>query len=135
MARKLLLRADMRTLTLLCALLAAPLLAANAQDANVADGAIAESTEISGLPSNQLSPGLRQAIDALVGTPLNREHGHGLERLRGRPAPRHRAHDPAQADQGARAEPGQGEVTRRDKTAGRRHVQSGGNSQGTACRP
>jgi len=67
-------RVDMRTLTLLLVLLgAAPVLAADAQEADAPEGSLIEAAEVSGLPLDQLSPGLRQDIEALAGTPLNRE--------------------------------------------------------------
>src|SRR5688572_14327410 len=62
----------MRTLTLLLVLLGVPVLAADAQEPDAAEGSLIEATEVSGLPLDQLSPGLRQDIEALTGTPLNR---------------------------------------------------------------
>src|SRR5262245_37592211 len=61
----------MRTLALLLALLAAPIVVA-AQQAP-AEPPIIEAAEVSGLALDQLSPGLRQDIDALAGTALDRE--------------------------------------------------------------
>ena len=66
---------DMKTLGLLLALLALPFLivTANAQDTDAPEGALIKSAQVSGLAFDQLSPGLRQSIDALVGDRLNRE--------------------------------------------------------------
>ena len=63
----------MRTLTflLLCILGAAPLPAA-AQDSEPWDGARIQSAEVVGVPSDELSPGLRRDIDALAGRALAR---------------------------------------------------------------
>jgi hypothetical protein len=60
---------------LLLAVLALPIVA-TAQDADAPEGARIDGAEVSGLPLADLSPGLRQAIEALAGTPL------GLERVR-----------------------------------------------------
>jgi len=65
-------RSGMRTLGLLLAIVSIPLLSADAQEADAPEGAIVESAEVSGIDRNQLSPGLRQDIDALKGTPLDR---------------------------------------------------------------
>jgi outer membrane protein assembly factor BamA len=54
---------------------------ARAQDAEPQDGAVIESVDVSGLPRDQLSPGLRREIDALTGEPLNRQQ---LTELAGR---------------------------------------------------
>jgi hypothetical protein len=67
----------MRTLVLFVALLSAPF-AADAQEAAAQEGATIESTEVTGLALEQLSLGLRQDIDALVGQPLNRERLNAL---------------------------------------------------------
>ena len=62
----------MRTLTLLLlCILAAPSSAA-AQDNEPPDGVRVESAEVSGIPSDQLSPGLRRDIDELAGRSLAR---------------------------------------------------------------
>ena len=71
------LRRDMRTLALLVCLLSLPLVA-HAQEADAPDGAIIDAAEVSGLPLNNLSPGLRQDLNALAGTPLNRERVNEL---------------------------------------------------------
>jgi hypothetical protein len=63
----------MRTLALLFTLLGLPLIAAYAQDTDAPEGAIIDAAEVSGFPLNDLSPGLRQDITALVGTALSRE--------------------------------------------------------------
>ena len=52
--------------------------AQGAQDNDAPEGALIQSTELSGLTSGRLSPGLRQEIDALVGKGLNRERVDGL---------------------------------------------------------
>src|SRR6187401_965471 len=46
---------------------------AYAQEAGAPDGAIVKSAQVSGLSFDQLSPGLRQDINALAGVGLNRE--------------------------------------------------------------
>jgi hypothetical protein len=46
---------------------------AHAQGTDALDGAIIQSAEVSGLAVDQLSPDLRDDIDALVGAPLHRE--------------------------------------------------------------
>jgi hypothetical protein len=61
----------MKTLTLLLVLVCSSAAAASAQEANAPEGATIETAEVSGFPLNQLSPGLRQAIDALVDRPLS----------------------------------------------------------------
>jgi hypothetical protein len=71
MAHGLLFRRGMKTLTLLLVLLVTSAAPSYAQDANVPDGAIVESADVSGIPINQLSPGLRQAIEGLVEKPLS----------------------------------------------------------------
>jgi hypothetical protein len=63
----------MRTLALLLVILSHPWPVAHAQEADAPEGAIVEAVEISGFSPNDLSPGLRKDIDALVGTPLNGE--------------------------------------------------------------
>ena len=60
-------RLRMKTLALLLALLALPSATVNAQDITVFEGSLIESVEVSGLPFDQLSPGLRQDINALGG--------------------------------------------------------------------
>lgn len=71
----------MKRLLLLVVLLGMAWRPAGAQEADAPDGVPVESVEVSGLPLNQLSPGLRGEISALVGTPLNREQ---LEELAAR---------------------------------------------------
>jgi hypothetical protein len=53
--------------------LCAPGPAARAQDAEPRDGAIIESVDLSGLPRDSLSPGLRRELDTLTGEPLDRK--------------------------------------------------------------
>lgn len=66
-------RFAMKTLGMLIALLVTPLQVANAQQLDLLEGAPIESTEVSGLAFDQLSPGLRQDINALVGSRLSRD--------------------------------------------------------------
>lgn len=66
------LRSGMRTLGLLLALLCLPFPPVHGQEADAPEGAVIESAEVSGIDRDQLSPGLRQDIDALKGTPLDR---------------------------------------------------------------
>jgi len=47
--------------------------AARAQDVEPRDGAVIESVDLSGLPRDSLSPGLRRELDALTGELLNRQ--------------------------------------------------------------
>ena len=68
----------MRTFGLLLALLASIQRPAAAQEIDAPDGTIIRSADVSGLPVDRLSPALRQAINALVGDPLNRD---GLRQL------------------------------------------------------
>jgi hypothetical protein len=65
----------MRPLSLLLfiVVLCAPWQAARAQDVEPRDGAIIESVELSGLPRDSLSPGLRRELDTLTGEPLDRQ--------------------------------------------------------------
>ena len=63
----------MRKLALLLAFLLIPCAVAYAQEPDAPEGTVIKSAQVSGLDRDQLSPGLRQAIDALVGEPLNRE--------------------------------------------------------------
>ena len=63
----------MRTLGLLVAIVGISFPVANAQETDAPEGALIESAEVSGLAFDQLSPGLRQDINALVGDRLNRE--------------------------------------------------------------
>ncbi len=63
----------MRTLGLLLALLGTPFLANAQQQTDAPEGTLIESAEVSGFPIDQLSPGLRQDINALTGDRLNRE--------------------------------------------------------------
>ena len=73
MARRLLSSSTMRTLALLLALVAAPF-GADAQDPPAAPaGSVIESAEVTGLPLDQLSPGLQQEIAALAGQPFDRD--------------------------------------------------------------
>src|SRR5262245_42866107 len=51
---------------------------ADAQDIEPVDGARIESAELSGFPLNKLSPGLQRDIEALAGSPLERERINGL---------------------------------------------------------
>src|SRR6186997_50131 len=62
----------MRTLTLLLVCILAASSSAVAQDNEPPDGVRVESAEISGIPSDQLSPGLRRDIDELAGKALAR---------------------------------------------------------------
>ena len=85
MARRLPHAIDMRPLSLLLLILAlcAPWAtahasapspaAAHAQDAEPPEGAIIESVDVSGLPRDSLSPGLRRELETLTGEPLNRQ--------------------------------------------------------------
>jgi hypothetical protein len=57
----------MKTLALLFVLLALPFATISAQDIAVFEGTLIESAEVSGLPFDQLSPGLRQDIKSLGG--------------------------------------------------------------------
>ena len=57
---------------LLLVALALPLVA-YAQDADAPEGARIDAAEVSGIALDALSPGLRQAIDSLAGTPLSHE--------------------------------------------------------------
>jgi hypothetical protein len=63
----------MTTLRLLLAFLVISVLAANAQEIDAPEGALIASADVSGLDFDQLSPGLRLDINALVGNPLNRD--------------------------------------------------------------
>ena len=62
----------MRTLTLIVLCFLAVTAAAGAQDTEPPDGTRIESAELSGIPDEQLSPGLRRDIDGLAGKPLAR---------------------------------------------------------------
>jgi hypothetical protein len=75
MARRLPHAFDMRPLSLLLLVLVlcAPWQAAHAQDTEPPEGAIIESVDVSGLPRDSLSPGLRREIEILTGEPLNRQ--------------------------------------------------------------
>ncbi len=64
---------SMKTLALLLALLALPCRTISAQDLAVFEGTLIESAEVSGLPFDQLSPGLRRDINALAGQRVNSE--------------------------------------------------------------
>jgi hypothetical protein len=61
------------SLLLLILVLCAPGQAARAQDVEPRDGAVIESVDLSGLPRDSLSPGLRRELDTLTGEPLNRQ--------------------------------------------------------------
>ncbi len=63
----------MRTLGLLITLLAAAPQAATDQRVDVPDGAVISSAQVTGFDPDRLSPGLRQDIRNLAGTPLKRE--------------------------------------------------------------
>ena len=62
----------MKTIVFLVTLLVGSISAAHAQQTEPPDGARIVSAQVSGLESEQLSPGLREAINKLVGTPLDR---------------------------------------------------------------
>jgi len=68
-------------LLLLIAFLGCPLHVAGAQETDAAPGARIESADVSGFAIDQLSPGLRRDIEALVGEPLDRER---IDRLAAR---------------------------------------------------
>ncbi len=61
----------MKTLGLLVVVVGLSLLVANAQEPDAPEDTPIASAEVSGLALNRLSPGLRQAINALVGNRLN----------------------------------------------------------------
>lgn len=63
----------MKTLLLLLALLAWPCQSASAQEPDAPDGAVIQTTLVTGLDDDRLSPGLRRDIRALEGTALRRE--------------------------------------------------------------
>src|SRR5512134_2711301 len=65
--------AGMRTLGLLITLLAATPQAATDQKLAVPQGTIITSAQVTGFDIDRLSPGLRQDIRDLAGTPLNQE--------------------------------------------------------------
>jgi hypothetical protein len=65
--------AGMRTLGLLLTLLAASPQAATDQKPSVPEGTIITSAQVTGFDIDRLSPGLRQAIHDLAGTPLKQE--------------------------------------------------------------
>jgi hypothetical protein len=64
----------MRTFGLLFALLASLHPTASAQEIDAPEGTIIRSADVSGPASDRLSSELRQAINALAGDPLNRDH-------------------------------------------------------------
>ncbi len=64
----------MRTLGLLLTLLVTTPQAATDQKLAVPEGTIITSAQVTGFDIDRLSPGLREAIRALAGTPLNQEH-------------------------------------------------------------
>jgi hypothetical protein len=63
----------MRTLGLFVTLLAVVAPASPAQRSTVPEGTVIASVEVSGFDAGRLSPGLREEISRLVGTPLNHE--------------------------------------------------------------
>jgi Omp85 superfamily domain len=65
--------AGMRTLGLLITLLAAAPQAATDQRVAVPDGTVISSAQVTGIDVDRLSPGIRQDIQNLAGTPLKRE--------------------------------------------------------------
>jgi hypothetical protein len=67
-----------RTLLLSLILLALGATPVRAQDAPAPQAPVIESVELTGLSRDQLSPGLRRDLDALAGTPLNREAATAL---------------------------------------------------------
>src|SRR5262245_28300675 len=71
--QRLLLRAGMRKLGLLLALLLMPLLAAAQEPPAPPEGATISSAHVSGFDLGRLSPGLQQEIAGLAGGALNRE--------------------------------------------------------------
>jgi predicted outer membrane protein len=73
MARLLLYGAAMKSLPLLILLLALPLAAAHAQESEPPDGTNISSALVSGLDLDRLSSGLREEIEKLAGSPLNRQ--------------------------------------------------------------
>lgn len=82
MARRLPLRSGMRTLFLVCLLLAPAI--ARGQDAVVPDGARIGASEVSGIALDQLSPGLRAEIASLAGSTLSQQQLRGLaDRIEG----------------------------------------------------
>jgi hypothetical protein len=66
-------RLGMRTCALLVTLLALPPQAAPAQRPTVPEGTVITTAEVSGFDRQRLSPGLREEIDKLAGTPLDYE--------------------------------------------------------------
>jgi predicted outer membrane protein len=73
MARQLLYGAAMKTLPVLILLLALPLAAAQAQETEPPDGTRISSALVSGLDLDRLSSGLREEIEKLTGTSVNRQ--------------------------------------------------------------
>jgi hypothetical protein len=73
MARQLLYGAAMKILPLVALVLALSLAAAHAQETEPPDGTRIVSALVSGLEADRLSPGLREDINKLAGTPLNRQ--------------------------------------------------------------
>jgi len=69
-----------RTLILCLVLVAVPPSLAAAQELTTPEGLPVRSTEVSGIGRGQLSPGLRQAIDALVDTPYSENEVDALAR-------------------------------------------------------
>ena len=75
MARRLPHALDMRPLSLLLLtlVLCAPWTAHAQEETEPPEGAVIESVDVSGLPRDSLSPGLRREIETLTGEPLNRQ--------------------------------------------------------------
>lgn len=64
----------MTRLALLIAVVLLPLSRAHAQEIEPPDGTRISSAQVSGIDMDRLSPGLREEIGKLVGTPLDRQH-------------------------------------------------------------
>ncbi len=64
----------MTRLALLIAVVLLPLSRAHAQETEPPDGTRINSAQVSGIDIDRLSPGLREDIGKLVGTPLDRQH-------------------------------------------------------------
>jgi hypothetical protein len=79
----------MRTLGLIVTVLALAPQASPAQRPTVPDGAVIASVEVSGLDVGRLSPGLREEIRRLAGTPLNQERLNELAARIEAERPRH----------------------------------------------
>ena len=98
------LAAGMRTLGLLVTLLVAAPQAATDQKPVVPEGTIITSAEVTGFDIDRLSPGLRQEIRNLVGTPLKQEHLDALAARIEAERPRHVAAVRAVLDPGGQAQ-------------------------------